>query len=467
MNHLHYFRGRSDRQVECAIVGTGGFGRSFLAQAGRTRGLSCRVAVDRDPQIAARVLASVGTRPAQIATCRDAASASAAWAAGKTIACSDLAIVLDLPLEVVLEATGNPEAGARHARLAIEAEKHVVMVTKETDSVVGPVLARRAAAHNRIVSAVDGDQPSLLIGLATWAEVIGLEIVAAGKSSEYDFVFDPQDETISSNGRVVPVPGFGRWLDVGKRAWPEIAAARAQMASALPQRAVPDLCELTLVANALGLRPDRPELHAPLARITEVADFMSLAGDGGLLEGTGRLDVFHCLRLPGEPSFAGGVFVTVRCEDAETWDMLQEKGHIRARNGRTAMIGLPRHLLGIEAATTIFEAAHLGRSSGANRPRQLIDLTAHADRDLAAGTVLRAEGHHHSISGVSGRMTPAAALEDDAPVPYYLAAGRSLTRNVSAGQAISCRDLDLDDRAELLALRREQDDAPAECWAPG
>ena len=47
---------------------------------------------------------------------------------------------------------------------------------------------------------------------------------------------------------------------------PETAAA------ALPQRAVPDLCELTLVANALGMGPDRPDLHAPIARITEIAD---------------------------------------------------------------------------------------------------------------------------------------------------------------------------------------------------
>ena len=42
--------------------------------------------------------------------------------------------------------------------------------------------------------------------------------------------------------------------------------------AALPQRAVPDLCELTLVANALELSPDRPDLHAPIARITEIAD---------------------------------------------------------------------------------------------------------------------------------------------------------------------------------------------------
>ncbi|MDS9469967.1 flagellar biosynthesis protein FlgA [Paracoccus sp. MBLB3053] len=457
MNYLRYFAGREDRLVECAIVGTGGFGRSFLAQARHVRGLSCRIAVDRDAAVAARALVSVGIEPDRIAQCADRGAALAAWRAGKAVAVADLALVIDLPFEVLLEATGNPEAGARHARMAVEAARHVVMVTKETDSVVGPVLARMAAERGRVVTPVDGDQPSLLIGLATWAEVVGLTVIGAGKSSEYDFVFDPAQGTIASNGRVIPAVGFADWLSADGRPWPEVAAARARIAAELPQRAVPDLCEMTLVANALGLAPDRSDLHAPIARITEIADLICGEGDGGLLQGRGQLDVFHCLRLPGEPSFAGGVFVTVRCEDDESWAMLRDKGHVVARNGRTAMLGLPRHLLGLEAATTVFEAALLGCSSGGVAPRQVIDLTAHADRDLAAGTVLHAKGHHHSIEGVSGRMTPAAALGDDVPIPYYLAAGRPLTRNVAAGRPILCSDVALDEGSSLMALRRLQD----------
>lgn len=464
MNHLRYFQGRDTRQVECAIIGTGGFGRSFLSQARHVKGLSCRIAVDREIGIAARALHSVGVGSALIAECADAAAARAAWEAGQSIAAADLAVVADLPFDVVLEATGSPEAGARHARLAIAADKHVIMVTKETDSVVGPILARLAAERGRVVSPVDGDQPSLLIGLATWAEAIGLDIVAAGKSSEYDFVFDPALDSITSNGTTISVAGFDDWIDAKDRDWADVAQARARIAAALPQRAVPDLCEMTVVANALGLGPDRADLHAPIARMTEVADLMATRADGGLLARSAVLDVFHCLRLPGEPSFAGGVFVTVTCRDAETWDMLREKGHVVARNGRTAMIGLPRHLLGLEAATSVFEVARLGVSSGAEKPRPVVDLTAFADADLTAGTVLHAEGHHHSIAHVSARMTPARPVTDDAPIPYYLAAGRALLRDVRAGQPILCRDVDLDEGSDLLCLRRMQDAIAPDDW---
>lgn len=464
MNYLRYFQGRENRQVECAIIGTGGFGRSFLAQARHVRGLSCRVAIDRNAAAAAAVLASVGIDPRDIAECTDTHAARAAWNAGKAIAACDLTVVASLPFEVVLEATGDPEAGAYHARVAIEADKHVVMVTKESDNVVGPILARMAAQRGKVVSPIDGDQPSLLITLVTWAEVVGLEIVAAGKSSEYDFVFDPESETITSNGMTVPAPGFSDWVDAADRPWADVAATRARLASALPQRAVPDLCEMTLVANALGIGPDRADFHAPIARITEVADLMSLKKDGGLLDGNGKLDVFHCLRLPGEPSFAGGVFITVVCEDDETWEMLREKGHVVSRNGRTAMLGLPRHLLGLEAATTVFETALLGVSSGAERPRPVMDLTAHADADLRAGMLLVAEGHHHTIRHVSARMTPAAALSDDAPIPYYLVSGRTLKRDVRAGQTIVCGDVDLDTRSEMYRLRKAQDAVGPDGW---
>lgn len=454
MNHHRYFAGLGARTVDCIIVGTGGFGRSFLAQARHVKGLACRIAIDREAATAARVMASVGID--DIALCADAASARAAWDAGRAIAAADLAVVLDLPVDVVLEATGNPEAGARHARLAIEAGRHVVMVTKETDSVAGPILARMAAERGVVCSPIDGDQPSLLIGLATWAQVCGLRIVAAGKSSEYDFVYDPATGRITSNGVTVETPGLGDWLDPAGRPWDQVIAARARLVP-LPQRAVPDLCEMVVVANALDMAPDRPDYHAPIARVTELADLMAPAADGGLLTGQGRLDVFNCLRLPGEPSFAGGVFVTVACEDDETWAMLRDKGHVVAQSGRTAMIGLPRHLLGLEAATTVFEAALLGVSSGAERPRPVMDLTAHADADLPAGSLLLAEGHHHTIQNVSGRMTPAQGLSDATPIPYYLLSGRRLKRHVRAGRMILCGDVELETGSELYRLRAAQD----------
>jgi len=455
--HRHFAIDRPP--VETCIVGTGGFGRSFLAQGLRVPRMKCRVAVDVDAETAAAALASVGVEPHRIHVCTTPAEAAAAFAAGDFIAVGDLAVVVDLPIDVVVEATGHPEAGARHARLALEAGHHLAVVSKELDSVVGPGLARLAASKGKVSTPVDGDQPSLLIGLITWAETLGFEIIAAGKSSEYDFVFDSKTGLLTSNGRTISAPAMADYLSTGDHSAAEIVARRAEVAAMLPQRAVPDLCELLIVSNACGFAPDRADLHAPIARTLEVPTLLAGVAEGGLLSGERRIDVFHCLRTPDEPSFAGGVFVVVRCTDRETWDMLAEKGHVVSRSGATAMLYLPRHLLGLEAATTILEAALLGASSGGTDPRPHLDLIARATQDLPAGGVLTMGGHHHMIDGTVGELIPAAALEPETPAPFYLAANRRLVRDVARGSIIAMADIEIPADSELLALRRYQDSA--------
>ncbi|MCK0198145.1 flagellar biosynthesis protein FlgA [Ancylobacter sp. 6x-1] len=457
--NLHRYFAADRPPVETCIVGTGGFGRSFLAQGLRVPKMRARVAVDRDAEIAAAAFRAVGVEPRRIRICTSAVEARAAFAAGDFIAAADLSLVLDLPVEVVVEATGHPEAGARHARLAIEADRHVALVSKEVDSVVGPGLARLAAERGRVVTPVDGDQPSLLIGLISWAETLGLEIVAAGKASEYDFVFDAQTGALSSNGRTIPAPDFASCWALGDRPAAEIVRARAAAAAALPQRAVPDLCELLVVGNATGFHPDQPDLHAPIARIPEVPSLLAERSQGGLIEGTRRLDVFHCLRAPDEASFAGGVFVLVRCTDGESWDMLSEKGHPISRDGSTAMVYLPRHLLGIEAATSVLEAALLGASSGGIAPCPHLDLIARATDDLRAGSMLAMGGHHHTIEGTQAELLPGAPLSAQTPAPFYLAANCRLARDVARGQAITFGDIEIAAGSELLSLRVQQDAA--------
>ena len=56
---------------------------------------------------------------------------------------------------------------------------HLVMITKEADIVVGPYLHKLAKAAGRHVTPAHGDQPSLLIALLSWAEVLGMKVIGA------------------------------------------------------------------------------------------------------------------------------------------------------------------------------------------------------------------------------------------------------------------------------------------------
>jgi len=456
MNWHTYFSSVSG-PVQACVAGSGGFGRTFLAQCRHTPLLQCRAAVDIHSDRAVAALLSSGVAQSQIRVCTDPAMARQAWDEGAYIASDCLDVLRDVPLHILVEATGSPQAGARHAEWAIKAGWHVALVSKEVDSVIGPGLAHRARQAGLVVTPVDGDQPSLLIGLITWAQVLGLDIVAAGKASEYDFIYDAAGQAILSNGVPHPVPGFESLWQLDPARPVQGAQARAQACIALPQRAVPDFCEMQVVANATGFKPDIPEFHAPILRIHEVPQLLRPQVDGGLLTRHGVLELFHCLRKPDELSFAGGVFVVVRCHDRDAWSLLAGKGHVLAPDQKTALLYLPRHLLGLEAATSVIGAAGLGVSSGACAPRPVLDLVGKATTDIPAGTRLRMGGHHHSIGQVAPVLLDARVLADDAPMPFYLMADLTLRRTVPAGALIRQADLLIDDASPLLRLRRDQD----------
>src|SRR5690606_16162997 len=73
-----------------------------------------------------------------------AASFDDALKSGATHLTEDAEALIAAPLDVVVEATGDPKVGIRHCLKAIEAGRHIVMVTVEADVVAGPLLARRA-----------------------------------------------------------------------------------------------------------------------------------------------------------------------------------------------------------------------------------------------------------------------------------------------------------------------------------
>ncbi|MFP5304115.1 NAD(P)-dependent oxidoreductase, partial [Cobetia sp. SIMBA_158] len=75
----------------------------------------------------------------------------------------DVALLDPAAFDILVEGTGNPSVGYRAARAALEAKRHVAMVSKEVDAVAGVSLAQFAAQQGVVYTTADGDQPSNLI----------------------------------------------------------------------------------------------------------------------------------------------------------------------------------------------------------------------------------------------------------------------------------------------------------------
>src|SRR5918912_1138355 len=150
------FRPALEQPVAAVLIGVGEFGLSLVAQSRRMQGLRLRASLDRDPARAATVLAADGV---PYRRCANLAEARAAWERGELALCERLDDLLALPCDIVVEATGDAEAGAAHAAAALAAGRGVAMVSKEAECVVGPALAARARAAGLPYTLVDGDQP--------------------------------------------------------------------------------------------------------------------------------------------------------------------------------------------------------------------------------------------------------------------------------------------------------------------
>jgi predicted homoserine dehydrogenase-like protein len=456
MNHEILFAPHAGRRLRAGVVGAGEFGASFLFRSARAQGLAVEAVADPDTTRAVTAAQRAGAARERIRVCTTRAAALDAHARGEFVVVEDVGLLVQLPLDFVVEATGDPEAAARSALAALGEGRHVAMVTKEADCVAGPMLQAKANAAGLVYTPVDGDQPSLMIALVSWARMLGLEVVCAGKSGEYDWVLDIAAGTVTSTatGEALSGPDFAQLWSAPPEQLAACIAARAGQLPQLPRATVPDTCELTIVANATGLAPDTPALHAPIARTLELPELFRPRAAGGLLSGEGRVDMFVCLRRPDELSFAGGVFVVVRCDDAATWRVLKGKGIPVSEDGGTALLHNPVHLLGIEAPMSLFNAGLLHAPAAALLPR--CDLVARAARALAAGSTLTI-GMRHAVDGLRPEIVDAAPLADDAPLPYYLAAGCRLRRDVAAGATITPAMVEAPADSALWRLRAEQD----------
>lgn len=440
MNYELLFSELRDRRIRIALTGAnGGFGRTFLAQCRVAPHIEIAVLCDRDVEALHATLLGMGFAPEALRVCASKADVAAAGSRIALVPEPDW--LAQAPHDIVIEATGAPEASVAVAEAALRRRVHVGMVTKETDSVAGPWLNRLALEQGVVYTTVDGDQPAGLIGLVTWARVLGFEIVCAGKASEHDFIHDPQRGVVTHAGVSRVAPGLENFWALGSDV-PATLAARRRALHAFPQSATPDYCEMNVVINSTGLAPSCDTLNYPLCRTSELADVFVPVADGGILARGGVVDVFNALRRSDEASFGGGVFVIVRCSDRAVWQLLQEKGHVVGRSGRYACIYQPFHLMGLESLTSVYSAVLHGRATGSPTQRPHAVMVARASRDLRAGETLAMGGHMHEIEGVSARLV--TMHQDSDAAPYYLAANRRLLHDVARGTDVPAAALALE-----------------------
>jgi predicted homoserine dehydrogenase-like protein len=413
-----------DRPVRAALIGAGKFGSMFLSQVPTIAGLEVAVIADLDPDRARAACRNVGWDDALIAATRFTESGIAAAAAD---------------VDVVIEATGNPEAGIRHAEAAIAAGRHIVMVNVEADVLAGPALAAQARAAGVVYSMAYGDQPALVSEMVDWARAAGFQVAAAGKGTKY----------LPAYHHVTP---DDVWSHYGLT--PDAAAAAGmnpQMFNSFLD-GTKSAIEAAAIANACGL--DLPEngLAFPPCGVDDLAHVLRPAAVGGHLARDGMVEIVSSLERDGRPVFRDlrwGVYVVLKAPNAYAAACFKQYGLPTDSTGQYAAMYKPFHLIGLELSISVLSVALRGEPTGTTRDWRG-DAVAVAKRDLRAGERLDGEGGWT----VYARGVPAALSKARALLPIGLAHDVVLTRDVAQGQVLAMADVTLDPTRRGVALRQ-------------
>ena len=410
-------RAAAGRPVRVGLVGAGRFGTTVAAQVGQMRGLALLAVADVRAANAGAALAAAGWAGPDVGSPRDAAGAAASVAAGRPVWLEDGTRLAELPLDVVVEATGRPDVSARVIWACLGAGQHVVNVTVELDVLLGALFRRRADGAGVVYTVADGDQPGCTMRLVEWARALGYRVVAAGRGTQR-YPFDRHGVPEEAFRRY----GYGDDVVARRRLNPQMYnsfrdGSKAQI-------------EMTSLANMSGLVPDRRGMHEPAAAVDDLPRLFGPRAAGGLLEREGVVDLANAVGEDGETLLPGhiasGVWAVVTGDQPLLREDLAFYGLPVSADGARAVLYRNYHLCGVEAPLSVAEAALLGRPTGAALPVPVADVVAYAKRALRAGERLDGSGGH-TVYGLIERAPLARA---EGLLPLGLADGLSLTRDV-------------------------------------
>jgi len=439
LSSLLQTRNASGRPVRVGLIGAGKFGSMVLSQARHIEGLHVVGVADLDVGKARASLARVGWSAEQYG----ARTLSDAVKTGATCVLDDAAALAACDeIECIIEATGHPIAGVRHALAAIEGNKHVVMVNVEADAMCGPLLAARARERGLVYSMAYGDQPAIICELVDWVRSCGFELVSAGKGMN----FEPRYRYSTPD----TVWGFFGWTEE------EVAKGdfNPKMYNSFTDGTKAAI-EMAAVANGTGLDCPDNGLAFPPAGLHDLARVFRPAEDGGRLSRSGLVDIAASQEPDGREVFNNiryGVFVTFKAPNEYARACFKQYGLLVDPTGWYGSMWRPFHMIGLETSVSVLSAVLRGEATGSSKEFRG-DAVATAKRDLKPGEMLDGEGGY----AVWANAIPASKSLAIGGLPIGLAHNVRLKRPVAKDTIVRFEDVEIERDLDVVALRREME----------
>ena len=416
------------KTVNVTLIGAGKFGSMFLSQAPYTKGLNVFTICDLNIDKAKKACREVGWSEDQI---------------NNIIFTEDFEKGINNDeVDVVVEATGHPSSGIKHARTCFKYGKHVIMVNVEADVLAGPSLSVEANSAEVVFSMAYGDQPSLTLEIIEWARASGFKVTAAGKGTKY------MPEYHYSTPKTV-WDHYGLTSDEAEK-----AGMNSKMFNSFLDGTKSSL-EMSAIANASGLNVPNNGLLFPPCGMDDLASLLKEKNKGGLLEKNGQVEVVSSLERDGRPVFKDlrwGVYAVLQAPNDYAASCFKQYGMNTDQSGEFSAMYKPFHLIGMELNTSIFSAALLKLPTGQTKYFKG-DVVSVSKRNLKKGEKLDGEGGFT----VWGKLIPASTSLNLQALPIGLANDMYLKNDIDKDKILTWNDVEFDANNEIIKYRHQME----------
>jgi len=412
------------KDIKVSIVGAGKMGKGLIDQLTRIKGMIPALVVNRRIEKAVDALVSAGISKEDIIETNSLKDVNFYLEKGKFVVSENIELATKANIvDAVVDATGVPEVGANVALNAIDNGKHIIMLTVETDAVVGPILYKKAKENGVVYTGTAGDEPGATMELYNFAVGLGFDVLVIGKGKNNPLNVYATPDMVSEEAKK-------------KELKPNMLAEFVDGTNTM--------IELTSLANATGFVPDVRGCHGVESDLKSLTNILSLKEEGGVLNSYKAVEFVK--------GIAPGVFAIITTNSEEVHKQLQ---YLSMGPGPNYVLYRPYHLTCLETPLTIFEACFYKEATIAPTKGQVADTVAVAKKDLKAGDRLDYIGGYtvygtiekHDIA-MKENLLPIGLIDENTIVK----------RDIKKGELITYDMVELNKDKTIYKLRRLQDE---------
>ena len=410
--------------VRVAIIGCGEMGTDLITAIAPMRGIRVVAVADRRLQGAPAALRIAGYDSDKGSICENSQAMALAIEQGKIAISQNSDDVIDHDrVDVVIDATGRPVAGAQVGMRAINSGKHLVMMNVEADVTIGPYLRQQAEKAGVVYTVGAGDEPSSTMELINFVVSLGYPVVAAGKGKNNAFNIDaiPDDYRAEAERRNMNPRMLVEFVDGSKT-----------------------MVEMSCIANATGLLIDKAGMHGPDCSLEELHHYLCPQKDGGLLSARGRVD------FSVGKGVAPGVFVVAEMAHPRIRERMND---LHLGPGPYYTFYRPYHLTSLEVPLSAARAVLYGTADMQPLNNPVAEVCARAKKSMNVGDQLDAIGEYCYRSWA---MDAAEARSENA-LPVGLLHHANVIAPIEKGDLITNINVAPDQSSALYKLRKKQD----------